>query len=65
MFKACAEAAVSTVTALVRHRAAAVLHVPYSAASWGVLRFWDIDAIKFGACSLLSRAAPARCRLLA
>ena len=45
MFEACVEAAVPGVPPPVRERAAAVLQVLYSAASWDLLRsFWDIDA---------------------
>jgi AcrR family transcriptional regulator len=45
MFEACADNAVSGAPPQVRDRAAAVLQVLYSAASWEFLRnFWDMDA---------------------
>ena len=45
MFEACVDSAVPGAPPPVRERAAAVLQVLYSAASWDLLRsFWDIDA---------------------
>jgi AcrR family transcriptional regulator len=45
MFEACVDSAVPGVPSPVRQRAAAVLQVLYSAASWDLLRsFWDMDA---------------------
>jgi len=45
MFEACIDSAVPGAPPPVRDRAAAVLQVLYSAASWDLLRsFWDIDA---------------------
>lgn len=61
MFEACADSAVPDAPPQVRERAAAVLQVLYSAASWDLLRsFWDMDAaeaadtIELGIRSLLS-----------
>lgn len=61
MFEACVDSAVPGVPSPVRERAAAVLQVLYSAASWDLLRsFWDMDAteaadvIDLGIRSLLS-----------
>jgi AcrR family transcriptional regulator len=61
MFEACVDSAVPGVPPPVRDRAAAVLQVLYSAASWDLLRsFWDMDAaeaadaIELGIRSLLS-----------
>lgn len=61
MFEACVDSAVPGVPPPVRERAAAVLQVLYSAASWDLLRsFWDMDAteaadvIDLGIRSLLS-----------
>jgi hypothetical protein len=61
MFQACADSAVPGAPPQVRDRAAAVLQVLYSAASWDLLRsFWDMDAaeaadtIELGIRSLLS-----------
>ena len=61
MFEACIDSAVPGAPPQVRDRAAAVLQVLYSAASWDVLRsFWDMDAteaadvIDLGIRSLLS-----------
>jgi len=45
MFQACVDSAVPGAPPEVRDRAAAVLQVLYSAASWDLLRsFWDMDA---------------------
>ena len=45
MFQACVDSVVPGAPPQVRDRAAAVLQVLYSAASWDLLRsFWDIDA---------------------
>lgn len=45
MFEACVDSAVPGAPPEVRDRAAAVLQVLYSAASWDLLRsFWDMDA---------------------
>jgi len=45
MFEACVDSAVPGAPPQVRERAAAVLQVLYSAASWDLLRsFWDMDA---------------------
>jgi AcrR family transcriptional regulator len=61
MFEACADSAVPGARRQVRDRAAAVLQVLYSAASWEFLRnFWDMDAteaadaIELGIRSLLT-----------
>ncbi len=61
MFEACVDSAVPSAPPQVRERAAAVLQVLYSAASWDLLRsFWDMDAteaadaIELGIRSLLS-----------
>jgi AcrR family transcriptional regulator len=61
MFEACVDSAVPGAPPQVRERAAAVLQVLYSAASWELLRgFWDMDAteaadaIELGIRSLLS-----------
>jgi AcrR family transcriptional regulator len=61
MFEACVDSAVPGAPAQVRERAAAVLQVLYSSASWDLLRsFWDMDAtaaadaIELGIRSLLS-----------
>jgi AcrR family transcriptional regulator len=61
MFEACVDSAVPGAPPQVRERAAAVLQVLYSAASWDLLRsFWDMDAteaadaIELGIRSLLS-----------
>jgi AcrR family transcriptional regulator len=61
MFEACVDSAVPGTPPLVRERAAAVLQVLYSAASWDLLRgFWDMDAteaadtIELGIRSLLT-----------
>jgi AcrR family transcriptional regulator len=61
MFEACVNSAVPGAPPQVRERAAAVLQVLYSAASWDLLRsFWDMDAteaadaIELGIGSLLS-----------
>jgi AcrR family transcriptional regulator len=61
MFQACIDSAVPGAPPQVRDRAAAVLQVLYSAASWDLLRsFWDMDAgeagdtIELGIRSLLS-----------
>jgi AcrR family transcriptional regulator len=60
MFEACVDHAVPGVPPAVRERAAAVLQVLYSAASWELLRtFWDMDgaeaadAIELGVRSFL------------
>jgi AcrR family transcriptional regulator len=46
MFEACVDSAVPGAPPQVRERAAAVLQVLYSAASWDLLRsFWDMDAV--------------------
>jgi hypothetical protein len=45
MFEACVDSAVPGAPPQVRERAAAVLQVLYSGASWDLLRdFWDMDA---------------------
>ena len=45
MFEACVDSAVPGAPPQVRYRAAAVLQVLYSSASWDLLRsFWDMDA---------------------
>jgi len=45
MFEACADGVIPGAPQAVRGRAAAVLQVLYSAASWDLLRsFWDMDA---------------------
>jgi AcrR family transcriptional regulator len=61
MFEACVDSAVPGAPPQVRERAAAVLQVLYSAASWDLLRgFWDMDAteaadaIELGIRSLLT-----------
>lgn len=61
MFEACVDSAVPGAPPQVRDRAAAVLQVLYSAASWDLLRnFWDMDAteaadaIELGIRSLLT-----------
>jgi AcrR family transcriptional regulator len=61
MFEACVDSAVPGAPPAVRDRAAAVLQVLYSAASWDLLRsFWDMDAaeaagtIELGIHSLLT-----------
>ena len=61
MFEACVDSAVPGAPPQVRERAAAVLQVLYSSASWDLLRgFWDMDAteaadaIELGIRSLLS-----------
>jgi AcrR family transcriptional regulator len=61
MFEACVDSAVPGAPPPVRDRAAAVLQVLYSAASWEFLRnFWDMDAtaaadaVELGIRSLLS-----------
>lgn len=61
MFEACVDSAAPGAPPQVRDRAAAVLQVLYSAASWELLRnFWDMDAaeaadaIELGIRSLLS-----------
>jgi AcrR family transcriptional regulator len=61
MFEACADSAVPGAPPQVRDRAAAVLQVLYSSASWDLLRgFWDMDAaeaadaIELGIRSLLT-----------
>jgi AcrR family transcriptional regulator len=61
MFEACLDSAVPGAPRQVRERAAAVLQVLYSSASWDLLRsFWDMDAtaaadaIELGIRSLLS-----------
>jgi AcrR family transcriptional regulator len=50
MFEACVDSAVPGAPPQVRERAAAVLQVLYSAASWDLLRsFWDMDATEAAA----------------